>query len=194
MKTPLPKKGIEKCCEKCDCWRTGIKDFRMENCGCDLCHSSTKENIDPEDYKGGICSKCGIDKGGEYGANGMGVRSHHTCSIKEKCNHEPYRNGNIPMILNGMMPCPDCPSPTTTSLREKLWKKWMESDAFNFREDTFDFFLSEFSTILNDLEKEVKDIKSSCACGNIENKMASEDVNIKRREVVAIIKSFNPKE
>ncbi len=40
MSNTTPEEG--KKCEICDCWRTGIEDFRMENCGCTACHKEEK--------------------------------------------------------------------------------------------------------------------------------------------------------
>jgi hypothetical protein len=42
--------------------------------------------IDEEDTKGGVCSKCGAWKGGDYGIDGNGKRSYHIC-LKAQSNN-----------------------------------------------------------------------------------------------------------
>jgi hypothetical protein len=65
------------------------KDYQDVDCGCSqkyenaggACGSKRCINTTPahEDIKGGICSKCGVWKGGDYGMNGYGQQTHHTC-------------------------------------------------------------------------------------------------------------------
>lgn len=44
---------------------------------------SLKDPQTDEDIRGGMCSQCGTWKGGDYGINGDGVQSRHTCSLKD---------------------------------------------------------------------------------------------------------------
>jgi len=70
-----------------------------------------------EDIKGGTCSKCGTFKGGDYGMNGDGVQSRHTCppamSAPEECQHD-YEN----YIKKGRanLRCPKCDKDITMEL------------------------------------------------------------------------------
>ena len=43
----------------------------------------TPQPMKIEDTKGGVCSKCGIWKGGAYGVNGNGVQSKHVCAFPQ---------------------------------------------------------------------------------------------------------------
>lgn len=62
---------------------------------------SEENKFDYEDTKGGMCSKCGQWKGGDYGMNGDGVQSYHTCPIKSLTNKIMFTDILFPLLSNG---------------------------------------------------------------------------------------------
>lgn len=44
----------------------------------------TTDQGNSDDTKGGLCSKCGVWKGGEYGINAAGEKSKHVCTTDQK--------------------------------------------------------------------------------------------------------------
>ena len=66
--------------EEIDLIYDSLNKFTSETFGISVPFPSY-ENIvyQSEDIKGGLCSKCGIWKGGSYGINGRGEQSYHIC-------------------------------------------------------------------------------------------------------------------